>query len=194
LVKDGHTRDQKELLPDGVIIDYAGAPTQQMVLMTKFNNTEEPKYGLYPETSKSDCLIGEKKSLEEAQRCKQQYVEECGVNPDQVKLSPMNDKSPEAAGKYGVTVIGIFIGTKEYISKFLLDKIEEVERQFKKIAEVYDAQVKWNILSKCMTFKINHILRLIPPSHLVEVVGRFSKAQRECFCEILRVLESCAYE
>jgi hypothetical protein len=184
LVKGGHTRDQ-------VIIDYAddqyaGAPTQQMVLMTKFNNKEGPKYGLYPETSKSDCLIGERESLEEAQRCKQQCVEECRVIPDQVKLSPMNDKSPEAAGKYGVTVIGISIGIKEYISKFLLDKIEEAERQFKKMAEVCDAHVKCYILSKCMKFKINHILTQIPPSYLEEVVERFSKAQRECLCEILR--------
>jgi hypothetical protein len=139
LVKDGHTRDQKEHLLDGFIIDYAddqyaGALTQQMVVMTKFNSKEGPKYGLNPETSKSDCLIGEKESLEETQKCKQQYVEECEVNPDQVQLSPMNDKSLEAAGKYGITVVEIAIGTKEYISKFLLEKIEEVERQFKKIA------------------------------------------------------------
>jgi hypothetical protein len=38
-----------------------------------------------------------------------------------------------------------------------------------------------------MTFKMNHVLRQIPPSHLEEVVERFSKAQRECLCEILRV-------
>jgi uncharacterized protein YaaW (UPF0174 family) len=98
----------------------------------------------------------------------------------------MNDQSPAAAAKYGVTV-RIAVGTKEYIGKFLLEKIAEVERQFKKIAEVDDAHVKWKLLSKCMTFRINHTLRQIPPSHLEEVVERFSKAQRECLCEILKV-------
>jgi hypothetical protein len=91
----------------------AGAPTQQIIQMAKYNEEEGPKYGLFPEVSKSDCLIGEKDSLEEALSCKQQYVDECKVNLDQVHLSPMNDKSSEGAGKYGVTIVGIGVGRKE---------------------------------------------------------------------------------
>ena len=67
-------------------------------------------------------------------------------------------------GADGVTVLGTHIGTEEFVTRQVEERLADEERLWDAIPTVQDVQCAWQILLQCADPNANHLLRTVPPT------------------------------
>ena len=86
-----------------------------------------------------------------------------GIEPKGMSELGNDIWSPE-----GIRILGIPIGTEEFVSKFVIDRLEEEARLWKAIPTVQDLQCAWQLLLQSASPRFNHMARTLPPSMVAE--------------------------
>jgi hypothetical protein len=85
----------------------------------------------------------------------------------------------------GITLQGVPIGTPEFISAWLDERLNDYEETFRRLRTyVTDPLAASQILSLCIVPKVSHILRALPPSITTSFAERFDDACVRCFTAI----------
>ena len=69
----------------------------------------------------------------------------------------------------GLKMLGAPIGTKEYMTKWCLDRYAKVAELSDKLSCIEDPQSRWCLLKYCLEPRVNHLLRNTPPDVTLEV-------------------------
>ena len=80
----------------------------------------------------------------------------------------VQELGPEAWQTQGLKVLGTPIGTPEFVSQKMNDRIEDERRLWETIPVVPDLQCAWQLLVQSANPRANHSLRTMPPSSTAE--------------------------
>ena len=80
----------------------------------------------------------------------------------------VQELGPEAWRPQGLKILGTPIGTPEFVSQNMNDRIEEERRLWETIPSVPDLQCAWQLLVQSANPRANHSLRTMPPSCTTE--------------------------
>ena len=82
-----------------------------------------------------------------------------GVAPPDV-----DDLGEQVWNKDGIKVLGTPVGTNQFVSDAVAERVQEENRLWEAIEWVPDLQAAWQILVQCAGARCNHLLRTLPPS------------------------------
>ena len=88
----------------------------------------------------------------------------------------------------GVVVLGVPVGHRAFVQKWLADKGQSHSQFLSRIPAVQDAQSAWLLLLMCVGPRANHILRNLPPSEVSQFCQDHDNRLRECLSNILAVV------
>ena len=100
-------------------------------------DAEGARYGYYMKTNKGTYLLGRCGSYEQAREEKQNSIDQFGfeeslihLHPSDVALAHGLDQNWSICNrKYGVKVLGTWVGTPEYIKSNLQNKVVEIQHE-----------------------------------------------------------------
>ena len=64
----------------------------------------------------------------------------------------------------GVILLGVPVGTPEFVSQHAAERLREEQQFFAKLAKLPDPQCAWQLLSRCAVPQGNYWLRTLPPT------------------------------
>ena len=102
------------------------------------------------------------------------------IHPDDVELKPTLDREEvsEAKLRYGVKLLGSYIGSDEYIDNQLQVKLHELQEEATRLIENTYAQDGLVLFQRCFNLKINYLMRTMPPYRLQRFIAGFEAIQR----------------
>jgi hypothetical protein len=145
---------------------------------------EGPKVGYFLNRNKSVYLLGRCHSCEEAQKRKQQLIDEFGLSEDMIRLHPDNGGDVEA---YGATILGSHLGTTEFIRTKLDGKVEELGGVCESITTVNSKQIQFLMLRWCFSQMLIHLQRNLPHRHMQYIIPEFMEMKRKILEDIVEV-------
>jgi len=101
---------------------------------------------------------------------RQQRLVQLGLSPDIIHIHPDNlpqqsiDEMYYAKKEYGMKVLGVYMGSSEYIQEYLDLKLVKLAKVKDDIINFSDKQVRNLMLRWSFCAKINHLLRTTPPT------------------------------
>ena len=75
-------------------------------------------------------------------------------------------RSDLADDERGVKILGTPLGSPEFVSKHLRERLAEERRLLEQIPKLPDAQCAWLLLHYCAAPRANHLLRTLPPEEV----------------------------
>jgi hypothetical protein len=168
----------KFFIDDGNII----TDTATMIRALDYLETEGPKYGFIFKRNKGTYLLGKCYSAEEAETKKSMLHESFGI-ASIVQLHPDNGGD---ISSYGVTCLGGFIGTSEFMDLKFESKLKELDAEASAIMSVKSKQIQYLLLRWCFTQKINYWQRTTPPQFINQIfVPSFESMKQQILCSII---------
>jgi hypothetical protein len=150
-----------------------------------------PKYGYVLSLSKGSYCLGECSSYEEALKRKSILVDK-GFSEDIIHIHPNNHQQGATNAdivtlqtRYGMKVLGVYMGTSQYVQDGLTSKIDKLRKEKEVITAFPDQQVKNLIYRWSYCAKINHLLRTIPPNVTATFVTDYNYLKKEILCSLL---------
>ena len=112
---------------------------------------------------------------------------EIGFNITAIKLHPDNHQLSMNSNNsnYGIEVLGIPIGTAEFIENSINDKLVELETERNNLINYNNNQNKYQYLHYCYKSKLIYYFRNIPPSYLKTIYDKYDKYKLQIFINIL---------
>jgi hypothetical protein len=161
------------------------APHDVMINVLQYISEVGPKYGYNIKKTKGSYLIG-KCGAEVASQRKQHLVEVLGFNEDIIHIHPDDDPDVESGEKYGMKILGTFVGSDDYVKKGLAKYYDkELTTVAEKLKNVKDLQTKFILLKHCFCPKIIHTLRTVRPDLTFELTEKFEGLKKNIFVSIL---------
>jgi hypothetical protein len=90
-----------------------------------------------------------------------------------------------AKKEYGMKVLGVYMGSSEYIQENLDAKLVKLAKVKDDIINFSDKQVRNLMLRWSFCAKINHLLRTTPPTLIQSFVGQFTRLKLEILCSLI---------
>ena len=87
---------------------------------------------------------------------------------NQAGRAPEDELGPEVWRPQGLKILGTPIGTPEFVSQIMNERIEDERRFWETILSVPDLQCAWQLLVQSANPRANHSLRTMPPSCTAE--------------------------
>jgi hypothetical protein len=144
------------------------------------------KYGYKLNPNKCSLLLGScgdpellKTRLEELTKT---------IPPDNIKTHPddVTDDQISAQVKYGIKLLGSFIGSDEFIKEQLIKYVEEkIVPTVEKLKGYNDTQTKFLLFKHCLLTKPLYLFRTIRPTLLTDIIPILEKMQRDVIVNIL---------
>ena len=82
-----------------------------------------------------------------------------GISPPNVE-----DLGEQVWSREGIKVLGTPVGTHQFVSDVVTERVQEESRLWEAIGWVPDLQAAWQILLQCAGPRCHHLLRTLPPS------------------------------
>jgi hypothetical protein len=179
-------------------IDDGNIHASHEVMQTIINVLRDhgPEYGYNINFKKGGYLVGKCNSLEEAEKRRATLNRLYSIPENIVHINPSDymdypeEIAEEDKVKYGVKVLGSFIGTDEYVKDQLNKYLIELQGVAEKLKGHEDLQERMLLLRWCYAQKPNHIFRTIPNYLSHEFAMQFEKEKLGVLCSILQV-EQC---
>lgn len=124
---------------------------------------EGPRYGYYLKPQKTRILLGNNHDRETKTRL---YCNMLGITIEQCNELRIV-VAPADRAEYGTALMGIPLGSEEYIERWLTDKFQDLKTETNIILDFPDTQKRWNLAIASLKAKANHIYRALP-YHLVD--------------------------
>ena len=162
-------------------------PTDVLISALEFFISEGMKYGLELQPLKTQILIGEKATQEEAEIAMQKYLHVLGIyHCPGMHLHP-NNQAGLNTETYGIEVLGSPLGHPAFVSAWLDKYYTELEQEADRIMQYPDSQGQHLFLYYCFQPKVNHLMRTIPPNQILPFLHRFDLLKRSILNAILHV-------
>lgn len=138
----------------------------ELIKQLQFITEEGPKYGYNLNLKKCKFMLGLCENNEEAFQQKQQLME-LGFEDSNIDIHPDNDGNKE---KYGMKLLGSYVGSNEFIQLGLQEKIQELEEESRQLLKYFDVNPQGSmiLLTKSFSRKTFHLYRTIQPSIMKE--------------------------
>jgi hypothetical protein len=182
--------------PNGLVRVYADdmnctAPAPQILDVLDYHNGKEVRdKGLIPNFIKYKCLLPPAIHDDTLQK----FVDDLtrrGLHPDNILFHPNTTRNgvviDDPDGKYGSLVMGIPIGSTQFVRREIDEINNELHRQFNKIANLKDAQIQLLFMRQCLDATITHLCRGLTPSQSASVTDTYTALQRQALCKIAGV-------
>ena len=166
------------------------APFDNGVAMLKYSVNNGRECGLNIQHGKTIILLGICASHEEAVGRKNTYRDILRISNEDadrcIKIHPDNvpsecDKLP-ASKSYGAKILGVPVGSNDFINDWLTVKILELKREAEQLLKsVTSVQVQWNLIYYCLRNKVNHVFRVLPPRLTTVFVGKFESLMKSVY-------------
>eukprot|EP01032_Pedospumella_encystans_P021705 gene21705-24612_t len=145
-----------------------------------------PEFGYHIKWTAAKYLMGKCDTREEANRRKEELIE-VGFLEHNILVHPDNIDQPtnEALQQYGVTVLGGFIGSDEYIKAQLAAKLEETREDCEALIKLSDLQQRYMLLNWCFKTKVHYWLRTTKLDLTEEFIGGFEMQKRRVLASIM---------
>jgi len=183
--------------PNGLVRAYADdmnctASAPQILDVLDYHKDQEVKdKGLIPNFGKYKCLLPPALYDDALQKMVDELIQR-GLHPDNILFHPNTIRNgvtiEDPDGKYGSLVMGIPIGSTQYVRREIDSINEEIHRQFNKIANLQDAQIQLLFMRQCLDATITHLCRGLTPSQSASVTDTYTALQRQALCKIAGVL------
>jgi hypothetical protein len=163
----------------------------------QFMKNESAKFGLHMNLKKTKIMLGKYKSYETALiRAKeyQQLLELDDITAiSNIQIHPFNriqfDESLlnnfNVLSNYGLRILGSPVGSDEFISLWLENKLIILQNEMTSILKFPNKQIQWNFLYCIFRMKINHLQRTINPLLIESFVEKFDQMRRHIFNTII---------
>ena len=145
---------------------------------------EGPKVGYFLNRRKSVYLLGRCQSNQEAQRRKENLMEEFGLSDDMIRIHPDNGGDIDT---YGVTVLGSHLGTTAFIRAKLDTKVKELEDVSESILTVNSKQIQFLMLRWCFSQMLIFLQRNLPHHHMQYIIPEFMEMKRKILESIVEM-------
>ena len=174
-------------LDDGNIL----APHHVMLEIIAYLRMHGPKYGYVIKLNKGGYLLGKCGDRAAAQAHLDDLVE-AGVSPDIIKMHPddmevVEDELDVSKRRYGVKILGCFVGDEHYIHFKLAEYLEELKTIATKLDKYPDLQGRMLLFRYCFVTKPLHLLRTLPPRITALFCAEFEQVKRKVLCSILGI-------
>ena len=136
-----------------------------------FINDHGSKFGLHLNLNKCHVLLGVRQSLKTACTAKEMYSDVFNIPRDNIQVHPEND--PKVEERYGIKLLGGFVGTDSFITKQVRLKLQELQSQQQHILTFKNEQAKYIILQRSFQLRVVHMMRTTPTSLLVDFCNEF---------------------
>ena len=168
------------------------APFEEMLHALEYIRVEGPKYGYYLslKKGKQSYMLGRCESLDVAEDRRRELTN-LGIDIESIKIHPDNfieDPSDviEAKDHYGMKILGSYIGTPEFISAQLPEVSQKLEILAKQLLKFDNVQGRFILFQKCFCFKLNYIMRTIPPQLITTLVNDFDNLKQKVAASLFR--------
>jgi hypothetical protein len=170
----------KFYIDDGNIGGSFGKMCEAIALIKQ----EGPKFGYYLNMKKGSYTLGKCRSTDEAIQRKATLVS-LGLAEEIIHIHPDND--PNTKDRYGLPVLGSFVGSAEFIAEQLKGKVKELKEEADAIVlkVAHWKQVQLLLLRWCFCQKLTYWQRTLPPSAMEGIVEQFSDLKKHILCSIL---------
>ena len=142
-----------------------------------FINDHGSKFGLHLNLNKCHVLLGVRQSLNTACTAKEMYSDVFNIPRDNIQVHPEND--PTVEERYGIKLLGGFVGTDSFITKQVRLKLQELQSQQQHILTFKNDQAKYIILQRSFQLRVVHMMRTTPTSLLVDFCNEFDLLKKE---------------
>jgi hypothetical protein len=179
----------KFFVDDGNIL----SSPELMLPALRYISLNGPKFGYHMNLDKSVYLIGVCPSLGDALNRRQSLITEFGFNPQNIHIHPDNfsnediDTSSmnEIQSKFGVKILGSYVGSQKFIERGLQSKLEELEKDVERLLSCSDIQQKYIFLRYCFDQKVTHILRTTDFRYTDTFCEKFDAMKKRILCSII---------
>ena len=138
-----------------------------------------PRYGYELNMAKTKILLGVRASRESALERKQQLMDKYGLPADGVRIHADNCADDVERAKYGLSLLGGYIGHPDFIKAGLQDKINQLNEEKKLLIQYEQYQNKFVILQRSFMRKFNHLLRTTQPDLIRDFAVQFDLFKKE---------------
>ena len=164
------------------------ADFETMTKLLKYVLEEGPRYGFVIKQTSGSYLLGKCESREVALQRKNVMVNELGFSESIIHIHPDNCiDEPDLSNAildYGMTVLGSYIGTDEFIRTKLTQKLEALEHEKRAIIAFPNLQVRNLLLRWCFGQKINYLQRTQSPRIMVDFVDEYIGMKKDILCSM----------
>jgi hypothetical protein len=123
--------------------------------------TEGPKYGYVINPNKSRVMLAKTLSKEEKRARIEAYAAAFGITVEECMGSGIFIMHEvDNLEDYGIVLLGNPLGSKEYIMRWLAQKMASLHQEAMEIVSFPDAQSAWLFLFYCLRAKITYITRM----------------------------------
>jgi len=185
LIKDEFGDDTlhfvKFYVDDGTI----AAPHHIMLRIIEYITTEGPKFGFNMNKSKGCYMVGLCATNDES-IARITALKDIGISEDIIVAHPDNCLVLEDGKlKYGMKLLGSFVGSKEFIFSSLRKKVVELKIVTKQLMKYPDLQGRMLLFTKCFQAKPNYLFRTLPPDVTAEFAFSVKSMQHQILCSII---------
>ena len=183
--QEGNNRTQKWYVDDGTF----AAPPAIMNTIIETIVAEGGPYGYSVNFNKGGYLLSRYDTLEQAVEVQVQLNERYQIPLDRIQVHPYNNaEDANLKLKYGIEVLGCYIGSDEYIrlklNELLLDYSSKADNL---INQVENIQERWIIFNRSFCCKPNYILRTTPPALSHDFAIGFEVLKKKVLCSIVGI-------
>ena len=143
--------------------NFTNGPTKNIHQVIRHQISEVKPIGMVLHPGKEKIALGNQGSQQKAVEIKQSYIDEFSIDPDNIFIHPAD--SPVEADKYGLTVMGIPVGSAEFVASSVSDSdsspLVKLNQEFDSLLELskYDPQLSFLFLRIVFAGKLTHFLR-----------------------------------
>ena len=162
-----------------------------MCAVLDYVDKEGAKYGYFINKDKGSYCMGKCGSYDIAVKRKQILInlgllsDIIHIHPDDIPAHFNNDVKESTFNQYGMKVLGVFMGSAQFIQLNLSSKIKKLSDVKDKIIAFPDKQVRNLILRWSFCAKINYLMRTTPPALIVNFIQEFNRLKKEILCSLI---------
>ena len=97
----------------------------------------------------------------------------------------MGEEKVEATSKYGLKMLGPFVGSDEFVKANIMKQVESFETRAENLEKVENLQYRFLLLRHCFAPKLTYLLRNTRSDVTTEIVDKFESYKRRIFCGII---------
>ena len=113
------------------------APYELMILLLNYIKDEGPRYGYNINLNKGSYLLGKCCNIDETNEKLLYLTTNLGINESIIHIHPDNASNPEdlilLKQQYGMSILGSYVGSAEFILLSLQKKLEELQLTAQKL-------------------------------------------------------------
>ena len=168
-------------------------PFEVMLSVLDYILDEGSKFGYRMNLGKSVYLMGYCGSFQTALDRKRRLIFR-GLSAENIHVHPRDYQEnaefddvdvSDAVENYGAKVLGSFIGSPEYITRKLDQKLRTLAEEAEKVISCDDLQQRYIFSRYCFDQKINHILRTTDLRLTEEFALKFDTLKKKILCSLL---------